>query len=151
MCQIELESMTSRMPGCHRGGFALYKSMVEARKITWWKFVCAQSYQAWCCITWLQVSFLRNVVWCWHCWAEHTFLHQKKREVTVSNRAQIFQQNFTQMLYSWPNKKANLILYLYTMLYLYPTVYLENIEWHYCNNLCTDDSNIFDNIIYHIW
>ncbi|KAK7262401.1 hypothetical protein RJT34_29974 [Clitoria ternatea] len=31
---IELENMTSKMPGCHRGGFALYKMMVDARKIT---------------------------------------------------------------------------------------------------------------------
>ncbi|CAK8575969.1 unnamed protein product [Lathyrus sativus] len=31
---IELENMASRMPGCHRGGFALYKLMVGARKIT---------------------------------------------------------------------------------------------------------------------
>lgn len=36
--QIELEDMASRMPGCHRGGFALYKLMVDTRKITWWKF-----------------------------------------------------------------------------------------------------------------
>lgn len=31
---IEIENMTSRMPGCHRGGFALYKLMVDTRKIT---------------------------------------------------------------------------------------------------------------------
>ncbi|KAL1361692.1 hypothetical protein HN51_010026 [Arachis hypogaea] len=31
---VELESMTSRMPGCHRGGFALYKLMVEAANTT---------------------------------------------------------------------------------------------------------------------
>lgn len=31
---IELENMASRMPGCHRGGFALYKLMVDTRKIT---------------------------------------------------------------------------------------------------------------------
>ncbi|KAK7404630.1 hypothetical protein VNO78_05585 [Psophocarpus tetragonolobus] len=31
---IEVENMTSRMPGCHRGGFALYKLMVATRKIT---------------------------------------------------------------------------------------------------------------------
>lgn len=31
---IEVENMTSRMPGCHRGGFALYKLMVDTRKIT---------------------------------------------------------------------------------------------------------------------
>ncbi|ESW04123.1 hypothetical protein PHAVU_011G069100 [Phaseolus vulgaris] len=30
----EVENMTSRMPGCHRGGFALYKLMVDTRKIT---------------------------------------------------------------------------------------------------------------------
>ncbi|XVF05582.1 hypothetical protein REPUB_Repub05bG0185100 [Reevesia pubescens] len=29
---IELESMASKMPGCHQGGFALYKLMVEALK-----------------------------------------------------------------------------------------------------------------------
>ncbi|GAU14603.1 hypothetical protein TSUD_96670 [Trifolium subterraneum] len=29
---IELENMASRMPGCHRGGFALYKLMVDTRK-----------------------------------------------------------------------------------------------------------------------
>ncbi|MED6158518.1 Nudix hydrolase 9 [Stylosanthes scabra] len=34
LSMAELESMTSRMPGCHRGGFALYKSMVEAAKVT---------------------------------------------------------------------------------------------------------------------
>ncbi|XVE79655.1 hypothetical protein DITRI_Ditri14bG0075600 [Diplodiscus trichospermus] len=28
----ELEQMTSKMPGCHQGGFALYKLMVEASK-----------------------------------------------------------------------------------------------------------------------
>ncbi|GMN24388.1 hypothetical protein TIFTF001_000547 [Ficus carica] len=28
----ELENMTSKMPGCHHGGFALYKLMVEAQK-----------------------------------------------------------------------------------------------------------------------
>ncbi|KOM50765.1 hypothetical protein LR48_Vigan08g159200 [Vigna angularis] len=31
---VEVENMTSRMPGCHRGGFALYKLMVDNRKIT---------------------------------------------------------------------------------------------------------------------
>ncbi|XP_059430388.1 nudix hydrolase 9 [Corylus avellana] len=31
---IDLENMTSNMPGCHQGGFALYKLMVEALKIT---------------------------------------------------------------------------------------------------------------------
>lgn len=30
----EVENMTSRMPGCHRGGFALYKLMVDTRKIS---------------------------------------------------------------------------------------------------------------------
>ncbi|XP_004505913.1 nudix hydrolase 9 [Cicer arietinum] len=30
----ELENMASRMPGCHQGGFALYKLMVDTRKIT---------------------------------------------------------------------------------------------------------------------
>lgn len=30
--QTELENMTSKMPGCHHGGFALYKLMVEAQK-----------------------------------------------------------------------------------------------------------------------
>ncbi|XP_057449209.1 nudix hydrolase 9-like isoform X1 [Lotus japonicus] len=30
----ELEKMASRMPGCHRGGFALYKLMVDTMKIT---------------------------------------------------------------------------------------------------------------------
>ncbi|MED6147152.1 Nudix hydrolase 9 [Stylosanthes scabra] len=34
LSMAELESMTSRMPGCHRGGFALYKLMVEAAKVT---------------------------------------------------------------------------------------------------------------------
>ncbi|MBA0807310.1 hypothetical protein Gohar_023122 [Gossypium harknessii] len=29
---IEVEHMTSKMPGCHQGGFALYKLMVEALK-----------------------------------------------------------------------------------------------------------------------
>ncbi|KAL5581098.1 hypothetical protein UlMin_013540 [Ulmus minor] len=29
---IELEDMASKMPGCHQGGFALYKLMVEAQK-----------------------------------------------------------------------------------------------------------------------
>ncbi|PON66983.1 Dihydroneopterin triphosphate diphosphatase [Parasponia andersonii] len=29
---IELENMTSKMPGCHHGGFTLYKLMVEAQK-----------------------------------------------------------------------------------------------------------------------
>ncbi|XP_022730857.1 nudix hydrolase 9 isoform X1 [Durio zibethinus] len=29
---IELDSLTSKMPGCHQGGFALYKLMVEALK-----------------------------------------------------------------------------------------------------------------------
>ncbi|KAM1653982.1 hypothetical protein ACFX2K_006431 [Malus domestica] len=29
---IELENMASKMPGCHEGGFALYKMMVEALK-----------------------------------------------------------------------------------------------------------------------
>ncbi|XVE59190.1 hypothetical protein DITRI_Ditri05aG0025400 [Diplodiscus trichospermus] len=29
---VEVEQMTSKMPGCHRGGFALYKLMVEASK-----------------------------------------------------------------------------------------------------------------------
>lgn len=31
---IELEDMASKMPGCHQGGFALYKLMVEAQKDT---------------------------------------------------------------------------------------------------------------------
>ncbi|KAE8038971.1 hypothetical protein FH972_011429 [Carpinus fangiana] len=31
---IDLENMTSNMPGCHQGGFALYKLMAEALKIT---------------------------------------------------------------------------------------------------------------------
>ncbi|XP_021658667.2 nudix hydrolase 9 isoform X2 [Hevea brasiliensis] len=31
---IELENMASKMPGCHQGGFALYKLMVEALKNT---------------------------------------------------------------------------------------------------------------------
>ncbi|XP_043817872.1 nudix hydrolase 9 isoform X3 [Manihot esculenta] len=31
---VELESMASKMPGCHQGGFALYKLMVEALKNT---------------------------------------------------------------------------------------------------------------------
>ncbi|KAM3691766.1 hypothetical protein ACB098_08G037000 [Castanea mollissima] len=30
----ELENMTSKMPGCHQGGFALYKLMVDSRKNT---------------------------------------------------------------------------------------------------------------------
>ncbi|WVZ02336.1 hypothetical protein V8G54_023142 [Vigna mungo] len=30
---VEVENMASRMPGCHRGGFALYKLMVDNRKI----------------------------------------------------------------------------------------------------------------------
>ncbi|XP_030967627.1 nudix hydrolase 9 isoform X3 [Quercus lobata] len=30
----ELENMTSKMPGCHQGGFALYKLMVESLKNT---------------------------------------------------------------------------------------------------------------------
>jgi hypothetical protein len=30
--QIELENMASKMPGCHQGGFALYKLMLEATK-----------------------------------------------------------------------------------------------------------------------
>ncbi|KAJ6691711.1 URIDINE DIPHOSPHATE GLUCOSE PYROPHOSPHATASE [Salix purpurea] len=29
---IELENMASKMPGCHQGGFALYKLMLEAMK-----------------------------------------------------------------------------------------------------------------------
>ncbi|KAE9616637.1 putative NUDIX hydrolase domain-containing protein [Lupinus albus] len=29
---VDLQNMTSRMPGCHRGGFALYKSMAESKK-----------------------------------------------------------------------------------------------------------------------
>ncbi|OIW08602.1 hypothetical protein TanjilG_03278 [Lupinus angustifolius] len=29
---VDLQNMTSTMPGCHRGGFALYKSMVESKK-----------------------------------------------------------------------------------------------------------------------
>ncbi|CAL0304117.1 unnamed protein product [Lupinus luteus] len=29
---VDLQNMTSRMPGCHRGGFALYKSMVDSNK-----------------------------------------------------------------------------------------------------------------------
>ncbi|KAL4334120.1 hypothetical protein GQ457_07G033940 [Hibiscus cannabinus] len=31
---IEVEQMTSKMPGCHQGGFALYKLMIEASKNT---------------------------------------------------------------------------------------------------------------------
>ncbi|KAJ1431945.1 NUDIX hydrolase domain [Sesbania bispinosa] len=31
---IELENMASRMPGCHRGGFALYKLMADTMRIT---------------------------------------------------------------------------------------------------------------------
>ncbi|KAI4322186.1 hypothetical protein L6164_021903 [Bauhinia variegata] len=31
---IELENMASRMPGCHRGGFALYKLMFDSMKST---------------------------------------------------------------------------------------------------------------------
>lgn len=30
--QIDLENMASKMPGCHEGGLALYKLMVEAVK-----------------------------------------------------------------------------------------------------------------------
>ncbi|KAL2470433.1 Nudix hydrolase 9 [Abeliophyllum distichum] len=30
---IELEGMTSKMPGCHQGGFALYKLMVDAAEV----------------------------------------------------------------------------------------------------------------------
>ncbi|RYR23182.1 hypothetical protein Ahy_B03g068443 isoform A [Arachis hypogaea] len=40
---VELESMTSRMPGCHRGGFALYKLMVEAANTTSSKFLSTYS------------------------------------------------------------------------------------------------------------
>ncbi|KAK7257762.1 hypothetical protein RIF29_31977 [Crotalaria pallida] len=29
---VDLENMTSKMPGCHRGGFALYKLMVDTKK-----------------------------------------------------------------------------------------------------------------------
>lgn len=30
--QNDIESMASKMPGCHQGGYALYKLMVEAAK-----------------------------------------------------------------------------------------------------------------------
>lgn len=30
--QKDLESMASNMPGCHQGGYALYKLMIEAAK-----------------------------------------------------------------------------------------------------------------------
>lgn len=32
MFQGELERMESKMPGCHQGGLALYKLMVEAER-----------------------------------------------------------------------------------------------------------------------
>ncbi|KAK8641557.1 hypothetical protein V6N13_010954 [Hibiscus sabdariffa] len=32
LSMIEVEQMTSKMPGCHQGGFALYKLMIEASK-----------------------------------------------------------------------------------------------------------------------
>lgn len=34
LCQNDLEIMAPKMPGCHQGGFALYKLMVEAAKDT---------------------------------------------------------------------------------------------------------------------
>lgn len=34
--QDDLQKMTSNMPGCHHGGYALYELMVKAVKNGWW-------------------------------------------------------------------------------------------------------------------